>query len=918
MKRLTLLLLTLVLILPLSAIMVNQNKAQKVAQTWYNAKAPLGLKGSSIENTRTLYYNKQASLHIIDFTNGGYVMVAADDIVEPIIAFGFENQIPKLIDRANYKFFIENYQKQIEYYAQNAEIDPEIENKWRMLSNGIVYNTRTENAVLPLLVTQWNQDAPYNLHCPEDAAGPGGHVYAGCVATAMGQVMRYWGSPLQGTGSHGYYPQGYDYQFADYGNTSYDMWEMPWSISTEEEEIARFLHHCGISVEMMYSPHGSGAYSHNVPAAMINYFGYSSATHMKDRRDYTDNQWLNLIKTELELGRPLYYSGSGDDGGHAFVLDGYRDDNYMHFDFGWSGNGNGYYSLAAIHGEGGEGFNDWQDAIFDAVPNNFEPNVGVLVYEPNIGDVDSSGALIAGWLTNNGYNVNYTDVFPFNLKGYESVFIAIPNKSLDDANYFKLNPSQALVVNKYLKTGGNVYIEGSSIFSSTQLDKSLFGVSSISEGTIHQTASVNGNSFSIANSINFGGINNQTRQVVNLLNPSMVGSVLFEEANYGVVGMQAMGYSNQKTVCSLYNISNFTTDNQSEFIDTFLTRVLGFFEGNNKPENEVSFDFTTDIVNLNLNLNYGGTTPISGYRIYIDDEKYADIEASGNISYTVSGIEPGYHTVKVSAGNMYGETELTTNHAFFISGTEFSTISIDDGTCEAGFAAQNGDLAYVKFYADGAKLLTHAKIYIEEVGTRQVLIRAYKSSETGLGEMIAQKVYSNSLTNAGWNIIPLANEGILLQDEHFYISVLSFNGSSVIGVDSSSHTSSFTATIGSSLSPYNEGEFMFRALVKTVTNAEDNNNVSAIKGSISNYPNPFNPATTISLNIPVKGNANLSVYNVKGQKVRTLLNGYVDKGQKQVSFNGKDDKGNSLASGIYFYKFNSSRYSAAKKMILLK
>jgi len=72
-----------------------------------------------------------------------------------------------------------------------------------------------EREVLPLITTTWDQGANYNALCPADGAGPGGHVWSGCVATAMCQIMNYWRYPIQGTGSHGYYPNGYDYQFAD-------------------------------------------------------------------------------------------------------------------------------------------------------------------------------------------------------------------------------------------------------------------------------------------------------------------------------------------------------------------------------------------------------------------------------------------------------------------------------------------------------------------------------------------------------------------------------------------------------------------------------------------------------------------------------------------------------------------------------
>ncbi|MCD4665979.1 MAG: T9SS type A sorting domain-containing protein [Bacteroidales bacterium] len=84
------------------------------------------------------------------------------------------------------------------------------------------------------------------------------------------------------------------------------------------------------------------------------------------------------------------------------------------------------------------------------------------------------------------------------------------------------------------------------------------------------------------------------------------------------------------------------------------------------------------------------------------------------------------------------------------------------------------------------------------------------------------------------------------------------------------------------------------------------------------FPNPFNPTTTISFSIPKESHAELSIYNIKGQKVKTLLNESAVIGKHTVSWNGKDEYGNSLSSGIYFYKLKSGVYTTTKKMILLK
>jgi len=87
---------------------------------------------------------------------------------------------------------------------------------------------------------------------------------------------------------------------------------------------------------------------------------------------------------------------------------------------------------------------------------------------------------------------------------------------------------------------------------------------------------------------------------------------------------------------------------------------------------------------------------------------------------------------------------------------------------------------------------------------------------------------------------------------------------------------------------------------------------------LTNYPNPFNPSTTINYNVPADGNVTLNVYNAKGQLVNTLVSEHKNKGNYQVVWTGKDSRGNSVASGLYFTRLVSGGKSISKKMLLMK
>jgi flagellar hook assembly protein FlgD len=86
----------------------------------------------------------------------------------------------------------------------------------------------------------------------------------------------------------------------------------------------------------------------------------------------------------------------------------------------------------------------------------------------------------------------------------------------------------------------------------------------------------------------------------------------------------------------------------------------------------------------------------------------------------------------------------------------------------------------------------------------------------------------------------------------------------------------------------------------------------------ANYPNPFNPTTTISFSLPAEENIEVAIYNIKGQKVKTLYSGIAEEGKHTVIWNGKDENEKSVSSGIYFYKLKAGKQEMTRKMLLLK
>ncbi len=112
-------------------------------------------------------------------------------------------------------------------------------------------------------------------------------------------------------------------------------------------------------------------------------------------------------------------------------------------------------------------------------------------------------------------------------------------------------------------------------------------------------------------------------------------------------------------------------------------------------------------------------------------------------------------------------------------------------------------------------------------------------------------------------------------------------------------------------------EFIYSELMISVANNDEDIDCSP-KVTSKIYPNPFNPETTISFNIPKPGKVNLSIYNIKGQLVKTLLDEETSTGSHSLVWNGKDERGKSVASGIYFSKIETDADIQTKKMLLMK
>ena len=349
---------------------VDQQKAQKLGTKFLstttlsqkNANIQLDLVSMAADRDATDYY-------VFNVSNGeGFVVIAGDDRVRPILAYSTTGKYNPSDVADGFQYTLDGFRKEIQYVREhNLSATPDIVAEWKRVSETGSLNRggQTRAVVEPLCHSIWNQNYPWNSQCPPciDTLGNGGHVFAGCAATAMGQVVKFWDWPAVGNGSHSYNPDGFDQQTANFGQTEYHFEMMPLALdstSSEEEiyHVAQLLYHLGIALDMQYSAVGSGANALSVYTAFQSYFRYNRDFPQVNAGDlipgygYTNEEWAQMLKDGgLDEHLPVFYTGSDDGGagGHAFVCDGYDENDYFHFNWGWSGRDDAWCPIGALN-----------------------------------------------------------------------------------------------------------------------------------------------------------------------------------------------------------------------------------------------------------------------------------------------------------------------------------------------------------------------------------------------------------------------------------------------------------------------------------------------------------------------------------------------------------------------------------------
>ena len=386
----------------LQAKRITQWQAQQQAYSFWGKQMPQKAKAKSRTATTA---SPSDAYYVFNNDAGGFVIIAGDDAVTPVLGYTSTGSFDAENLPDGLKDLLKSYERQIAALGDNY-----VANRTATRAGFTGENL--------LNTAKWNQGNPFNKYTPNN-------YVTGCVATAGAIVMKHYGYPAKGTGSHSYTWNGKTLT-ANFEH-DYDWASMPAKYDGTNDAafdgVARLMADLGVAVEMQYAKNGSGAYIGDMISALQKYFGYSKLTYLASIDDMEAEAWNAKLRGEIDANRPILYSASDASvGGHAFVIDGYRGESFS-VNWGWGGYCDGCYQIGALNpqSEGrptGDKYNIGQTAVIGLQPSDGTEKISTM------GFMKVSGQLQA-------LNMNVTDV----KKGQRGAIFSAPIGNTGDRSF---------------------------------------------------------------------------------------------------------------------------------------------------------------------------------------------------------------------------------------------------------------------------------------------------------------------------------------------------------------------------------------------------------------------------------------------------------------------------------------------------
>ncbi|MDA3837898.1 MAG: C10 family peptidase [Candidatus Delongbacteria bacterium] len=861
---------TLVVIIFVTMLMskpIKEDTAKNIALNWYKAysvnKTTPNI--SSIDEIKT---NDLVDIFVLNMDNG-FVLVAGDDASRPVLGYSFDKVFDYSDEKPNIKYWIDSYRSNMQD-IRDSQLGNEVTLiQWEnILDENFSVDLKGTKAVAPLLSTTWNQSPIYNDYCPLDG---GSLSVVGCVATAMSQIMKYHSYPIHGDSESSYYCDDNNVDqalSANYFFATYNWDEMPNNLSssstpTQKHEAAQISYHAGVSVEMMYGSNasgGSGAYSTDVPYALKTYFKYSAEVAHYSRAGFNTTQWKDMINENLDRALPVYYSGQSTDGGHAFVCDGYQDADYYHFNWGWGGSSDGYFTLDDVNG-----FSDYQAIVKDIIPGTVD-----LVVDPFIEDFQSSEAEIV-------INLN---------------------------NYFTSVAGNAI----------NYVIDASSDINGL--------THSITDSILTLTNVVNGLSkIAVVAS-------NRDDQIFDIF------YVKFGDP------LPLAGFGNT------YNLNSLSTINagSSPSLDSMEKLSVSMWVKLNQT------DIAQGIISKSDNIDTGWNIQIQNNNLLKFVVKTADSFERRIYSSTALEADKWYHIAVVYDGKDFvvyinGEFDnqkTTYPSASIMDNDELSDLFIgyapgmyfDGSIDEVCIWNQPKSLDFFRTILETQPLISDPDLVsywnIDEGGFSSDIMDMNNVNNAVL-ENFNLEYWTNSTAPVRYFIERNTNTSGTLPGEKNaglnYSVVVNGDLGTMSILDAAAGTFEYTANVDAfgvdTLTYKIDDGAISSEIVSLIVDIKDGNSIDNATIPTSailhqNYPNPFNPETTISFTILDEGPVKLVVYDRMGRNIKTLSEGFKNQGVHNVNWDGKNNFGESVSSGVYYYMLKTNNFTDVKKALMIK
>lgn len=322
------------------------------------------LKAASKANSRWATGKSDPAFYIFTPANErGFVIVSGDDELAPIVGYS-DNEVPGEMPPALLAL-LDEYEMYVDEVRAGRAVP--------------TVKAATGTAIAPMLETTWDQGSPYNIMCPQIN---GSYAPTGCTATAMAQIMKFheWPEkPSKGITWHNNITDKDEY--VNISNHKYDWDAMLPSYRngyTQEQAnaVALLMADVGKAINSNYALAGTGSSEIYASYALVNVFRYSPDVTIVRRSEFTEEEYMTIIRENLEARQPLMYTGHGQSysGGHAFVCDGIDENNLLHIDWGWSGSYNGYFDITYMTPSGtGVGGGDGRYNVAQTLVANIRP-----------------------------------------------------------------------------------------------------------------------------------------------------------------------------------------------------------------------------------------------------------------------------------------------------------------------------------------------------------------------------------------------------------------------------------------------------------------------------------------------------------------------------------------------------------------